>query len=294
MSRDEKSNYYDAGGIETLDIIKAKLTPGQYRGYLLGNAIKYGCRLNFKGCPKRDAEKASNYLRWLKDEFPEGQLTLPAPIAYIYRGEETDDCEYRIPGPQFNNEEEFPACSNPDNPLPHCTGPDCELDRVEEVRIPCAVTGKPCDWHNYDRKTFDSLCMHFKNLNNSCTEELCPIYQTSDEAVQTYTDTMAEADTVENMHTQHAQPDDPTYVEKTPLPCEGEHLDQGICYFYDDEGGFNCEVLKCPLVVCPVTYKECDHYIIDPDGVDGKYCEHPLNTKSKLTSVYCPLCNDPA
>ena len=34
MSKDTKSNYYDAGGIETLEIIKAKLTPEEYRGYL--------------------------------------------------------------------------------------------------------------------------------------------------------------------------------------------------------------------------------------------------------------------
>lgn len=41
MSRDKNSSYYDAGGIETLDVIKAKLTNDQYQGYLLGNAIKY-------------------------------------------------------------------------------------------------------------------------------------------------------------------------------------------------------------------------------------------------------------
>lgn len=57
MSKDEKSNYYDAGKIETIDIIKAKLTPEQYAGYLLGNVIKYACRLNFKGDAVRDSEK---------------------------------------------------------------------------------------------------------------------------------------------------------------------------------------------------------------------------------------------
>ncbi len=71
MSKDVKSNYYDAGNIETLDVIKAKLTPEQYKGYLLGNALKYQCRLNFKGKTLedklRDAEKAANYINWLKD-----------------------------------------------------------------------------------------------------------------------------------------------------------------------------------------------------------------------------------
>ena len=69
MSKDEKSNYYDAGGIETLDVIKAKLTPEQYHGYLLGNAIKYQCRMMHKtpDNPQRDAEKAANYSCWLRD-----------------------------------------------------------------------------------------------------------------------------------------------------------------------------------------------------------------------------------
>lgn len=65
MSRDPKSSYYDAGGIETLDIIKAKLTPEQYQGYLLGNVIKYACRANFKDCPARDAEKLAVYAKQL-------------------------------------------------------------------------------------------------------------------------------------------------------------------------------------------------------------------------------------
>ena len=69
MSRDPNSNYYDAGGIETLDIIKAKLTPEQYEGYLLGNALKYSCRVNFKTpeARQRDAEKAANYTKWFNE-----------------------------------------------------------------------------------------------------------------------------------------------------------------------------------------------------------------------------------
>ena len=71
MSKDSKSSYYDAGGIETLDVIKAKLTPEQYQGYLLGNAIKYQLRMMHKtpNDPTRDAEKASNYSSWLCEEL---------------------------------------------------------------------------------------------------------------------------------------------------------------------------------------------------------------------------------
>jgi len=75
MSKDPNSNYYDAGNLETLDVIKAKLTKEQYKGYLLGNALKYQCRLNFKGLSDkdqlRDAEKAANYTAWLRDSMQE-------------------------------------------------------------------------------------------------------------------------------------------------------------------------------------------------------------------------------
>lgn len=59
--KDPKSRYYGAGGFETLDIIKAKLTPEQYRGFLLGNIIKYSCRANHKGEFDRDIEKVKFY-----------------------------------------------------------------------------------------------------------------------------------------------------------------------------------------------------------------------------------------
>lgn len=73
MSKDDKSTYYDAGGIETLDIIKAKLTTEQYEGYLLGNALKYQCRLNYKTPHSRirDAQKARNYARYLAEYLAE-------------------------------------------------------------------------------------------------------------------------------------------------------------------------------------------------------------------------------
>jgi len=72
MSRDPEANYYDAGNIETQDIIKAKLTESQYEGWLLGNVIKYSCRLNFKGVKERDVVKCDNYSKWL-NEFINGK-----------------------------------------------------------------------------------------------------------------------------------------------------------------------------------------------------------------------------
>jgi len=73
MSKDDSSTYYDAGGIETIDIIKAKLTPEQFKGYLLGNILKYASRINFKIADirhqTRDAEKLSIYAKWFMEEF---------------------------------------------------------------------------------------------------------------------------------------------------------------------------------------------------------------------------------
>ena len=70
MSADENSTYYDAGGIETINIIKSKLTPEQFQGYLLGNGLKYLCRMMHKSVdPYRDADKASHYINWLKQEL---------------------------------------------------------------------------------------------------------------------------------------------------------------------------------------------------------------------------------
>jgi len=60
---DPKSRSYDAGGLEVLEIIRAKLTPEQYQGFCLGNAIKYTCRANHKGDYDRDLEKAEFYTR---------------------------------------------------------------------------------------------------------------------------------------------------------------------------------------------------------------------------------------
>ena len=51
--------HYTKGGIETIDFIKAKLSPEEYRGYLRGNLLKYASRLGDKDSD--DAGKAAWY-----------------------------------------------------------------------------------------------------------------------------------------------------------------------------------------------------------------------------------------
>jgi len=70
MSADLKAIYYDAGGIETIEVIRAKLGPDLFAGYCLGNIIKYACRLQYKHTDDkgkiRDVEKILHYAKWLR------------------------------------------------------------------------------------------------------------------------------------------------------------------------------------------------------------------------------------
>jgi len=61
------TRYYEVGGIEVIDYIKAKLTPEQYKGYLLGNIYKYSGRCQYKGEYVKDVIKLADYTSWLKE-----------------------------------------------------------------------------------------------------------------------------------------------------------------------------------------------------------------------------------
>lgn len=57
--------HYTHGGIETIDYMKAKLTPEAFVGFLQGNCIKYLSRAAHKGSPVEDFKKAQWYLNKL-------------------------------------------------------------------------------------------------------------------------------------------------------------------------------------------------------------------------------------
>ena len=65
MAIDKKATLIDVGGIETIEIFRAKLTDEQFAGFCLGNALKYLCRANHKEDFNRDIEKAIVYLTLL-------------------------------------------------------------------------------------------------------------------------------------------------------------------------------------------------------------------------------------
>lgn len=56
--------HYTAGGIETIDFLRAKLTPEQLKGYYVGNLLKYISRAELKN-GFEDYRKAQVYLSWL-------------------------------------------------------------------------------------------------------------------------------------------------------------------------------------------------------------------------------------
>lgn len=54
--------HYTYGGIETIDFIKAKLSPEEFLGYLKGNVLKYTSRAGKKADLIQDLEKAQWYM----------------------------------------------------------------------------------------------------------------------------------------------------------------------------------------------------------------------------------------
>lgn len=65
--------HYKLDGLEAIDIIKAALTPEEFRGYLKGNTLKYILREPFKGNPAQDVAKAKWHLSRYHGLIPVGE-----------------------------------------------------------------------------------------------------------------------------------------------------------------------------------------------------------------------------
>ena len=50
---------------EVIQCLRAWLSPAEYRGFLVGNAVKYLARAGKKGPARQDLLKAMTYLTWL-------------------------------------------------------------------------------------------------------------------------------------------------------------------------------------------------------------------------------------
>lgn len=64
--------HYSVGGVEAIDIIKAKLTLKEFEGHCRANVLKYLFRYPDKGGVK-DLDKAIQYLSWLRECVQEQQ-----------------------------------------------------------------------------------------------------------------------------------------------------------------------------------------------------------------------------
>lgn len=66
-------SHYCQGGIETIDILKAKMPRPWFLGFLQGNVLKYTTRANYKDDPIEDLKKARWYLDRLISELEAGR-----------------------------------------------------------------------------------------------------------------------------------------------------------------------------------------------------------------------------
>ena len=68
--------HYTVGGIEAIDVIQAKLTPEEFRGYCKGSVLHYLMRSNWKDEHDQDCKKAEWYAKRLaaaiKDDASNG------------------------------------------------------------------------------------------------------------------------------------------------------------------------------------------------------------------------------
>lgn len=66
-SRQIGGEHYKTMDIEPWEVLQGVLTPEQWRGFLIGNAIKYSMRQGRKVDANDDAEKARHYLQKLRE-----------------------------------------------------------------------------------------------------------------------------------------------------------------------------------------------------------------------------------
>ena len=74
MDAVNQPSHYTAGGIETIDYLRAKLGPLAFLGYCIGNVLKYVSRYQFKN-GLEDLKKAQVYLGWAIKAMEEQNAT---------------------------------------------------------------------------------------------------------------------------------------------------------------------------------------------------------------------------
>lgn len=79
-AKDEKKDYHDKHYteclVEPIVLMQAVMTKEQFKGFLIGNALKYRLRAGHKEDAQKDIDKALRYEQWLKEYEQEGEITI--------------------------------------------------------------------------------------------------------------------------------------------------------------------------------------------------------------------------
>ena len=73
----DDATHYQLSAMQPLQIMQTLMSPDEFRGFLLGNAIKYLARKDYKGQYDSDVNKARQYLYW-KTLVDDGKKIDPA------------------------------------------------------------------------------------------------------------------------------------------------------------------------------------------------------------------------
>lgn len=68
--------HYKSCAIEPIEVMQVLLSKEQFKGFLLGNALKYRLRAGHKDNALSDIDKAVRYEQWLKEFEETGEITL--------------------------------------------------------------------------------------------------------------------------------------------------------------------------------------------------------------------------
>jgi hypothetical protein len=72
--------HYTVGGYEAIEVIKAKLSPEEWRGAMKFNVLKYLMRSNYKGHHDQDCSKALFYMQQLEEALDSKQVDLKEEV----------------------------------------------------------------------------------------------------------------------------------------------------------------------------------------------------------------------
>jgi hypothetical protein len=72
-----KGSHYEKAVMQPLEVMQRIMTTEQFKGFLLGNYIKYRLRSEFKGQHDSDEYKARQYAYWL-EMVKEGRIINPS------------------------------------------------------------------------------------------------------------------------------------------------------------------------------------------------------------------------